>query len=196
MDRAAFEDEAFAAVARATFDLEDLAGHLVVALPREVQAAVEAAPGIEGPVDAAHFAVRVADEGRPGVAHPGIVAADLEHADSVVVEAGAGVLVLPGGDADGHRLERGDGLGHSGEGGLRRLAAEAPVVRALGPEHPGLAMGFPFGRHAETVGAGGAVQGGHDSPVARMQSGGVVPEDSRIASGLRTDRRMGLAPGY
>src|SRR5690606_27248270 len=59
VDRAAFQHEAFGAVARAALDLEDLAGHLIVALPGPVQAAVEAAPGVEGPVHAANRAAGV-----------------------------------------------------------------------------------------------------------------------------------------
>ena len=81
VDRAAFQHEAFGAVTVAVFDFEDLAGHLVVAVPRPVQAAVEAAPGVEGPVHAAHFTAGVGDEGRAGIAHPGVVGADFHQAD-------------------------------------------------------------------------------------------------------------------
>ena len=161
VDRAALEDEVVGAVAGAPFDLEDLACHLVIALPGEVQAAFEAAPGVEAPVDAAYIALVVDDEGRAGVADPGIVAADFHDADVAVVEACARVLVLPGAGADGDRLEARDGLGHRGEGRLGRLAAVAPVVRAFRPDHPGLLVGFPFGGHAEAVGAWGAGRVAH-----------------------------------
>lgn len=161
VDRAALEDEVVGAVAGAPFDLEDLACHLVVALPGEVQAAFEAAPGVEAPVDAAYIALVVDDEGRAGVADPGIVAADFHDADVAVVEACARVLVLPGAGADGDRLEARDGLGHRGEGRLGRLAAVAPVVRTFRPDHPGLLVGFPFGGHAEAVGAWGAGRVAH-----------------------------------
>ncbi len=171
MDGAAFEHEALGAVALAALDLEDLARHLVVTLPWPVQAAIEATPGVEGPVHAAYFAAGIGHEGRPGVAHPGVVGGDLHQADTLVVQARTGIFVLRRADADGHRLELGDGLGHGAEGGLRRLAAVAPVVRALGPDHPGLAVGFPFRRHAEAIGARSAAQGRHISPVARRRSG-------------------------
>ena len=161
VDRAALEDEVVGAVAGAPFDLEDLACHLVVALPGEVQAAFEATPGVEAPVDAAYIALVVDDEGWAGVADPGIVAADFHYADVAVVEARARVLVLPGAGADGDRLEARDGLGHRGEGRLGRLAAVAPVVRAFRPDHPGLLVGFPFGGHAEAVGAWGAGRVAH-----------------------------------
>ncbi|MNZ39017.1 hypothetical protein D3C78_565030 [compost metagenome] len=183
MDGAAFQHEAIGAIALAVLDLEDLARHLVVAVPGEVEAAIEAAPGIEGPVHTAHFALVVDHEGRAGITDPGVVGADFHHADVRLVETRAGVLVLAGGDADGHRLEARDGLGHGGEGGLRRLAAEAPVVRALGPDHPGLAVGFPLGRHAEAVVARDAVQCVHRSTIVLKGAGANPLANSASPSG-------------
>ena len=52
VDRAALEHER-RAVAVGAFDLEHLAGDALVAVPGEVQAAVEPAPGVEVPVHAA-----------------------------------------------------------------------------------------------------------------------------------------------
>src|SRR3990167_7138607 len=115
MNRAAFQHEAFGAVTRAAFDLEDLVRHLIVTLPRPVQATIEAAPGVEGPVDAAYFTAGVGDESRAGVAHPSVVGGYFYQADIAVVEARSGIVVLPGRHADGHRFKGGDGLGHCGE---------------------------------------------------------------------------------
>jgi len=161
VDRAALEHETFGAIAIAVLDLEDLARHLVVALPVGVEPAVFATPGIEGPVDAAQAAVVVDDEGRPGVTHPGVVAAHFHHADARVIQCGARRQVLLGAGADGHRLETGDRLGDGGEGRLRRRRVVPPVVRALRPDHPGLAVRRPFGGHVVTILARGAGQGGH-----------------------------------
>ena len=51
VDRTALEHEG-GAIAVHALDLEHLSGHLVVAVPGKIQAAVETAPGVEGPVDA------------------------------------------------------------------------------------------------------------------------------------------------
>ena len=161
---AAFQHEAGRDVAGATLDAQHLAGHLAVALPGPVQATVEAAPGVEVPVHAAHFAVAVDDEGRAGVAYPGVIAAHLHQADvRLPAQSCAGVLVLRGGHTDAHRLEARNGLGHGAERRLGRLATQAPVVRAFRPEHPGLAVRFPFRRHAKAVGARGLQRHVQDS---------------------------------
>ena len=103
----------------------------------------------------------VDDEGRAGVTHPGVVVADFHHADVGDIELTTGVLVLAGRDGDGNRLEAGDGLGQRHMRSLRRLAAQAPVVRALWPDHPDLGLRRPFGGHMETVGTRGRVEGFH-----------------------------------
>src|SRR5690606_41288837 len=128
-----------------------LAGHLIVTLPGPVQAAVEAAPGVEGPVASAQFGLCVDHEGGAGVAYPGIIVTDFQQTDLRMVEVRTGVVELCGRHADTHRLELGDGLGYGREGRLCGLAAESPVVRAPGPDHPGLAVRLPFGPHEETV---------------------------------------------
>ncbi|MNN05713.1 hypothetical protein D3C81_1184810 [compost metagenome] len=163
VNRTAFQHEAFGAVARAALDLEDLAADLRVTVPRRIQAAVKTAPGIEVPVHATDFATVVDDEGRTGVANPGVVAGHFHHTNIRHVQTGTGVFVLAGGNRHGHRFETGDGLGHCHVSGLCRFATQAPVVRALGPDHPGLGLRCPFGWHIEAVGARGAVQRGHGS---------------------------------
>ena len=85
----------------------------------------------------------------------------LDQADIAVIESCAGVFELSGLRADRYRLEFGDCLGHGTEGGLGRLATQAPVVRTFGPDHPGFAVGRPFGRHAETVRTWRSGQCGH-----------------------------------
>nr|GEW27273.1 hypothetical protein [Tanacetum cinerariifolium] len=163
VDRAAFEHEVIGDVAWAAFDFQHFAGDLFIQVPRGVQPAVEAAPGIEAPIDAPYFTVVVDDEGRPGVTHPGVVIADLDDADIRYVQSRTGVVVLGSGYADSDRLEAGDGLGQSDVVVLHRLAAQAPVVRALWPDHPDLRLRRPFGWHVETIGAGGAVESSHSN---------------------------------
>src|SRR5690554_3115461 len=163
MDSPAFEDEAFGAVTRATLHAEYLVGYLIIQIPGGIQAAVQTTPGVEYPVHATQPTLAVDDEGRSGIPNPGIIAADFHYPDRRMIQLRTGIGVLRGRDSDGHRLEAGDRPGHLGKGGLRRLAGKAPVVRPLGPEHPGLTVGRPLRGHVETVGAGCAVQGVHES---------------------------------
>ncbi|MNJ63633.1 hypothetical protein D3C77_595490 [compost metagenome] len=161
MDRTALKHEAFGVITLAALHFQDLGGQLLVAVPRCVQAAVEAAPGIEAPVHATHFTLVVDDEGRAGVTHPGVVVADLDHTDVRLVELAAGIFVLASRNRDGYRLEAGNGLGQGHMGSLRRLAAQAPVVRAFRPDHPYLGLRGPLGGHVETIGTGRGVEGFH-----------------------------------
>ncbi len=121
--------------------------------PRKVQPAIQSAPGIEGPVHGAASAGRVDHEGRPHIAHPGIVVADLEHAYPWI-ELRAREFVLPGADAHGHRFEPGDGRGDGGKSPLRRPRARAPVVHALGPQHPAAGVAIELGGHPVAIGPG------------------------------------------
>ena len=161
MDRTTFKHETFGLIALAALHFQHLGGQLLVAVPRRVQAAIEAAPGIEAPIHTAHFAMVVDDEGWAGVTHPGVVVADFDHTNVRLVELATGVFVLAGGGRDGYRLEAGNGLGQGYVGGLRRLAAEAPVVRALWPDHPHLGLRGPLGGHVETIGTGCGIEGFH-----------------------------------
>jgi len=150
------------AVALEAFDLEDLLGDLVVLVPGVVEAAIEAAVGVELEVHAAHFAALVVDqEGRAAVAEPGVVAGHLHHPHMGRQQA-AGVGVLGRRGAHGHRLAAGDGADDLDPDLLRRLAAVAPHVRALRPAEPAAGLGFEFTGQAEAVGLGQGGQGtGH-----------------------------------
>ncbi|MNO24862.1 hypothetical protein D3C76_146910 [compost metagenome] len=170
VNRAAFKHETFSAVTRAALDLEDLAADLRIAIPRRVQAAVEAAPSVEVPVHTAHFAAIVDDESRAAVAYPSVIAGHLDHADIRHVEARAGVFILAGGHGHGDRFKTRDSLGHRSMCSLRRFAAQTPVVRALGPDHPGLRLRRPLGRHVKAVGARGTFQSCHRDQDSREPS--------------------------
>src|SRR5690606_9381820 len=79
MNRPALQYEAVGTITRAALQAENLVGHLIIPVPRPVQAAIEAAPGIEPPVDTAHPALAIGNEGRAGITHPGIIAADFHY---------------------------------------------------------------------------------------------------------------------
>ena len=161
MDRAALKHEAFGLIALATLHLQHLGCQLLIAVPRRVQAAVKAAPGVEAPIHTAHFARIVDDEGRAGITHPSVIVADFDHTNIWLVELATGIFVLAGGGRDGDRFEAGNGLGQGHMRSLCRLAAQAPVVRALRPHHPHLGLWGPLGGHVETIGTGRGVEGFH-----------------------------------
>ncbi len=114
VDRAALEHDR-RPVAVGCFDLEHLAGDPVVAVPGEVEPAVEPAPGVEAPVDPAPAALAVDEEGRAGVADPGVVGRQLDHPDRGGEERAA-VVELGVGDRHRHRLGDGDRRRHLGVG--------------------------------------------------------------------------------
>ena len=147
---AALEHEALGAVAVHIRDLADLARDLVVLVPGEIQPVDEPAPGVELPVHRAKTALVVHKERRPAVAHPRVVALELHDAD-IFGELGARVLILAHGCADRDLFKFCDGLGNIRKGLLRGLAAVAPVVVSLGPEHPHALLGLKFGGHAIPV---------------------------------------------
>ena len=150
MDRAALEHEIFRAVAVHARDLADLARDLVVLVPGKVKPVHKPAPGVERPVHRAKAAPVVHKESRPAVAHPRIVALKLHHAD-IFRQAGARVLILAHRRADGDLLKAANGLCDLGKSALRGLSAVAPVVAALGPEHPNALLRFKFSGHAIPV---------------------------------------------
>lgn len=161
LDAAQLSDQ-WRAIAVEVFDLEDLGGDLVVLVPGVIQAAVEAAIGVELEVDAAHFAALVIDhEARPAVAEPGVVAGHFHH-PHLRRQQPAGIGELGGGSTDGDRFA----LGNRGDDPhpdlLRRLGAVAPDVGALRPAKPATGLGFEFAGQAETIVFGSGVeQSGH-----------------------------------
>ena len=149
VDRAALEDEG-CTVALAALDLDDLLRHRIVAVPGKVEAAAQAAPGVELPVDAADAAAIVDHEGRADVAHPRIVAGEFDDAHRGRQQPPR-VRVLRRRDADAHRLAGGNRRRQRHERLLRRLAAETPVVGAFGPQQPAAGVRLELARHAEAV---------------------------------------------
>ena len=161
VNRAAFQHKTFGVVTRATFYFQHLAAHLLVAVPRKVQTTVKPAPGVEIPVHTTHFTAVVDDKGRPAVAYPGIVAGHFDHTNIRHIKLRTGIFILGCRHPDSHRFKARNGLGHCRVRRLRRLAAQAPVVRTLRPDHPGLGLRSPFGRHIKAVSARRTVQSGH-----------------------------------
>ena len=188
MDGAALQHEAGGVVAVDALDLADLAGHGVVARPGEIAPVHEAAPGVELPVDAPHFALVVLQEGGAAVPAPGVVGAHLHH-PHLVGQLVAGVGVLGGGDQHGHRLKGADGPGHLNKGLLGGLCAVAPGVGPLGPDHPDLLLGLELAGHAKAVFSRGAVDA--LCHVFRSFQGVLPLFYTSAAPGTRPDRRRG-----
>ncbi|MNM84522.1 hypothetical protein D3C81_966120 [compost metagenome] len=161
LDAAQFGDQR-CAIAVEAFDFEDLAGDLVVLVPRIVQAAVEAAVGVEFEVDAAHFATLVIDhKTRAAVAEPGVVAGHFHHTHlRWQLAARGGELCRRG--AHGDRFAHGNGGDDLHPDFLRRLGTVAPDVGTLRPAEPATGLGFEFAGQTETVLFGSGVeQTGH-----------------------------------
>ena len=153
LDTAHFGDER-RAITIETLDLENLLRDLIVLVPGVVKPAIEPAIGVELEVYAAYFGRLVMHQkGRAAVAEPGVVAGHFHHPHMRWQQASSvGVLRRRG--ANGDWLAAGDGRNDLDPDLLRRLAAVAPHVRALGPAEPAAALGFEFAGQTEAVGLG------------------------------------------
>src|SRR6185437_14630990 len=124
MNRAALVDHG-CAIAVARFDLQHLARDEIVLVPREVQTALQATPGVELPVDTSNGAARVDYECRPDIAHPTIVVRHLDDADLLWKQCPR-VLEVLSRDTDGDGLELRDSRRDTHECLLRRPCNLAP----------------------------------------------------------------------
>ena len=117
-------------------------------VPGEVQPAVEAAPGVEAPIDPAPPAPAVDDERRADVADPGVVGRHLDHRAPRSGSSVAGVVELGGRDRHRDRLARarspGDGrrtracAGFAPSRQLSGRSGQAIQVPAWGSNSPGI----------------------------------------------------------
>ena len=155
VDRAALEHDR-RPVAVGALDLEHLGGDPFVAVPGRVEAAL-------GPPQALKCQSTPRRPPSPSTTKVGPVSriqasslAELDDPDRRRQQRAA-ALELGVGDRHRHRLGGGDRLGHRGEGLLRGLGAQAPVVRPLRPGHPAAAVRLELGRHAVAVGGRGRV---------------------------------------
>jgi hypothetical protein len=153
MNRAALQNEGRPVAIRG-FELEHLVRDLIVAIPRKVQSALKAAPGVECPIDTPAPTLGIDDECGPDIPHPGIVTRELEHAN-FARQSGSGVLKLRCGNPYRDRLTSDNSCCHRRKDSLRRLSALAPVVGTFRPQHPAAAVPFELGGHAEAVFRGG-----------------------------------------
>ena len=142
------------AVALGAFDLEHPRGGLFVALP----AGIEAAPGVEAPVNAAATPGAVEQEARADVPHPGVVGRDLDQPRRGRQEL-TGLRQLLGRGGDGHGLGRRDRAGHLGERPLCGPRPFSPVVVALRPRHPAAGVRLPLGGHVKAIGGRCRIEG-------------------------------------
>ena len=153
VDGAALDDQRLGTIATHARELCHLEGDLLVLVPGEVEAVLEAAVGVEVPVDGADLARVVDDVGGAGVADPGVVGGHLDHVDVLVlVEDGLGVGVVDLVDAHVDGLELRDGAGDRRVLLLGGLGAPGPGVGAVRPGHPGARLRLELSRHTEAVG--------------------------------------------
>ncbi len=150
MDGAALQDEVPLAVHILLQQVAELPRHLVVLVPGEVQAVVEASPGVEAPVYASYDTCVVFYKGGCVVPGPGVIAGHLHHPD-MGGEQGSGIVVLGPAGADRHLLRPGDGLGHLREGPSGRVSAVLPGVRPLREYQDAALMGLELRGHPEAV---------------------------------------------
>jgi len=131
MNRTAFHDHGRAVPIRA-FQLQYLLRNFIIAVPRKIQSARKTPPSIERPIDAAPPPLAIDNKGRTAVPHPGIVAAQF-HEPYLSRQACARVLKLSRRNPDRDRFAAADRRCDRSECRLRRLGAEAPIVRSLRP---------------------------------------------------------------
>ena len=147
---AALEHHLRGVVRVVVLEVQELRGEFLVALPREVQAALEPAVRVPSPGHAAHVALVVHHVERAFVLRPRVVDGHLNHAHALG-QAGAGVLVLVGRAEHRQRLVLDDLLRHLHEDGLGGLAAVAPRVLTLGPDEEVLLARLELSGHAVSV---------------------------------------------
>src|ERR1700728_4712302 len=123
------------AVAVSALHLQNLLRDLIIPVPRKVQSSLQTSPGVECPINAAAASLRIDDERWAAVAHPRIVAADLDDAHAAR-QACARILKLRRRDSDRHRLAAGDRRRDRSKGCLCRLPAQAPRAPSSGPQNP------------------------------------------------------------
>jgi hypothetical protein len=68
-------------ISGAAFEFQDAARHQIITPPVLVDPASGAPPGIKSPIDPAPGTALVDNEGRPHIAHPGIIAGDHRQTD-------------------------------------------------------------------------------------------------------------------
>ncbi len=137
---------------------QHLGCHFLILIPRVVETALVAAPGVEAPIHATALASRVGNDGRAGIAGPAVIAVHFDQSD-VSGHDGAGLLHKLGRYPHKDRSRTTDGIGHLGEGLLREATGYAPVVRAKRPDHPDGLLVRPLGGHGEAVGGRRGVNG-------------------------------------
>ena len=117
---------------------------------------------VQAPVDAGEPAILAADEGRGGVAGPGVVVLERQDRDPLAaLQRGLGGQIGP--RDHGHRLEQRDRLRELGDRLARRIHALAPELRPAGPGHPAAVVPRPFGRHRKAL----LARRGHARPPSR-----------------------------
>ncbi len=122
-------------------------------------------------------------EGRAGVAHPGVVGRELDHADrgrqqraAVLELARRRRAIVTGSQALIASATAAKAL-------LRRLRSQAPVVRPLGPGHPAARVRLELAGHAVAVGERGwrsAWRSSRRSSGVSQDAPGLLDRDTRV----------------
>ena len=139
-------------------DRQHLARHAFIPVPGYVQPAVQAAPGVEAPIDATTLAAVIDDDCRSDIAHPCIIAGDLHHAHALC-QLRSRIRELRSRCADFHRLEFRDRCGYGGKRRLRRCRIHSPVVPALRPKQPAAGVRLELAGHVEAMACWGTSDG-------------------------------------
>ena len=151
-ERASLEDEVVGLVAVDVSQVAHLHSDEFVLVPGEVEAVVQAAPGIESEMNRAQVSGVVDNEGGPAVADPRIVGFHLHDIDKLVVlKKAMGSCVVDGLDSDCHGFEVGNGARHVGENLLCGFCPVLPVVGSMRPKHPDALLGLVLAGHMEPV---------------------------------------------
>ena len=119
VDGSAFQNE-IRPIAVETLYLADLLRHSSIEIPREVQATLQPAPGVEVPVDASPTALVIHHDGRPNIAHPCVIAGDF-HQPHRRRQLRPGVGILPRGNPHPDGFTGANRRGNRRKGRLRRL---------------------------------------------------------------------------
>ena len=157
MDGAPFQNQRRVVASHAVLG-QHLGSDLFILIPRVVETALVAAPGVEAPIHPTALAGSVGDNGGAGIAGPAVIAVHFNQSD-VGGHDGAGLLHKLGRHPHKDRGGLPNGIRHLGEGGLREATGLTPVVRAKRPDHPDGLLVCPLGGHGEAVGGRRGVNG-------------------------------------
>ena len=81
MNSATFQHKALGAVARQLLNAKNFTGNLIIAIPGEIQATIQATPGVKGPVHTTDLPFTIGNKGRAGITAPSVIIGNFDHPD-------------------------------------------------------------------------------------------------------------------